>query len=807
MYNFPKQRLPYSRKAASNFKWAKDVVDSILSFSPQDEGVVNKYNSNYQRKLSNYQLYNNQLNQFDFERECNPLGLDVGQFKDAIQPYNKTYNKIQILLSDESKRPFNFRTILVNAEGIRSKLMQRDAMLRNYIDSVIKQTISSLSEIYSPELLEVHQDHIIHPKDMDKYMRYSYRERREVLSQSILQYLMRKLEIRDIKTDAFKHALISGEEVVYVGTNGDEPHIEVINPLGFFYHKSGETKWIQKSLYAGYTTYMTQAEVLDRYGRYLSEEDIKKIDTAFGDTNSLREFTMEQNAKYGNLPYDPVYQDTYTSNQGSYGKNTQTDIRISHVEWVSQRKVGFLSTINEYGEEDSTIVSEDFEIPTEFTKEIVRGQYNAKTEYYIWKIDNTIFKLNWDYIPEVWTATKVGHDIFTMVGPKEIQFRSMDDPYDVSLGYHGLVYNATNAESVSLMDRMKPFQYLYFIIMHKLKKLIAQDQGKVFHFDVSMVDPKIGIEKTLYYLKEMNLDIFNPLANADEPGQAQRGKIASETNMSNMQYIMSYINMLAAIDNQISEVAGVSRQREGQTAPTEAVSNAQANIQMSALITEIYFQAHAKMWEKTLTSLIHVAQHVWKGKSIVKQYVLDDMSLSTLELSPEDVSNCDLGVFLTDSGKEHEMFQSLRGIADGLLNTNRATFSDLITLYEANSSAELKAAIRQSEEQTQQREQQMQQQQIEAAQQQQQAQQEFDIMMQDRLFEHKERLAQIEVFKFQKDIDIDNNGIPDPLEVQKFVSDQSIRERELDLAEKKFEKDTELKEKDLKIKARKSSKS
>ena len=79
-------------------------------------------------------------------------------------------------------------------------------------------------------------------------------------------------------------------------------------------------------------------------------------------------------------------------------------------------------------------------------------------------------------------------------------------------------------------------------------------------------------------------------------------------------------------------------------------------------------------------------------------------------------------------------------------------------------------------------------------------------MMQDRLFEHKERLAQIEVFKFQNDIDIDNNGIPDPLEVQKFVSDQSIRERELDLAEKKFEKDTELKEKDLKIKARKSSK-
>jgi hypothetical protein len=79
------------------------------------------------------------------------------------------------------------------------------------------------------------------------------------------------------------------------------------------------------------------------------------------------------------------------------------------------------------------IVSEDFEIPTEFTKEVINGRYGAKTEYYIWKIEDTIYKLNWDYIPEVWTATKIGHDIYTMVGPKEVQFRSMDDPYDVSL--------------------------------------------------------------------------------------------------------------------------------------------------------------------------------------------------------------------------------------------------------------------------------------------------------------------------------------------------------------------------------------
>lgn len=182
-----------------------------------------------------------------------------------------------------------------------------------------------------------------------------------------------------------------------------------------------------------------------------------------------------------------------------------------------------------------------------------------------------------------------------MIGPKELQFRSKDNPNDVSLGYHGVIYNATNASPVSLMDRMKPFQYLYFIVMHKLKELIAQDQGKVFHFDTTMVDPKIGLEKTLYYLKKLNIDFFNPLANADVPGQAQRGKISGETDMSNMQFILSYINILAALDNQISEVAGVSRQKEGQAAPSEAVTNVQSNIQMSSMVTEVYYRLHAKL--------------------------------------------------------------------------------------------------------------------------------------------------------------------------------------------------------------------
>lgn len=805
MLKFPKQRLSYSEKSSNDFKWAKDTMNSILSYSPQNNGARSSTNSDYDRKLSNYKLYNNQLDQRDFERECNPLGLEVGQFKDSIQPYNKTYNKIQVLLGDELRRPFSFKAVLVNAEGIRSKLQHRDALLRNFIYSKLQETLQQVQSLYAPELVEQMSEEILPPEDIQKYMKFNYREQREILSEKILQYLIRRLHIKDKKNDAFKHGLISGEEILYVGTHEGNPYLEVINPLGAFYHKSPETKWIQDSLYAGFRTYMTNGEVLDRYAKYMTQEQINQLDTQPNTMGTVPNVPLTSTMTYGITDEDTIFNKMFTHDEGSHGPNTEADVLVQHVEWRSQKKIGFLTFPNEYGETQTEMVSEDFKVPTNATKEIVVKEFGQKCTYYIWEEGGIRFSLKWEWIPEVWTGTKIAGNIFCMIGPKQQQYRSMDDPYEVSLGYHGLIYNAMNANPVSLMDRMKPFQYLYFIVMHKLKRAIAQDQGKIFHFDVSMVDPKLGLEKTLYYLKEMNIDFYNPLMNGDMPGQNQRGKVSHTSDLSNMQNINNYINVLAAIDQQISDVAGVNRQREGQTGPTEAVSNAQANIQMSALITEIYFQGHNKLWEKALTSLIAATQQAWKGKSVVKQYVLDDMSLATLEMGSDGLQDCELGVFIADSGKEHEMFQALKGMADGLLNTNRATFSDLISLFEASTLAELKTEIQTSEKAANDREAQAQQSQQQSAEAMQQAQQAYEMEKQAREFEHEILIHQIDSYKFQKDQDSNDNGVPDPLEILKLRQEAGFKDRKLNLEEKKLEFDREKSKEELKIKRQKPS--
>lgn len=786
MNSFPRQRLSFFQKSKDDYKWAKDSIDYIVSQHLISPYGNTPYSIDYARMKANYLLYNNVVDQKDFERECNPFGLEVGQFKDTVLPYNKAYNKIQVLLGDELHRPFSYKAVLTNSDGVRSKLAHRDYLLRQWIYSRIQESVSQLKAL-DKNMTDEDISNILPPDQIDTMMKTSYLDAREILSNKILNYLEKKLSIKQLKNDAFKHALISGYEFVYVGEHNGQPHMEILNPLGMFFHKSPETKFIQDGLYAGYRTYMTPGEILDRYSQYLTEEQIRHIDSTNEGRYGIRDDVIAPDMRYYHETY-PQHLSQYTHYsdfEGSYSQPTLEDHLVYHVEWRSQRKVGFLTFTNEFGDSQTEMVSEDFEIPTPHRTISYVAEYNAKHTAHQWEdINSNVYSLEWKWIPEIWTGTRIAADMYVMVGPKVYQYRSQEDPYDVKLGYHGLSLSSMNAPSVAMMDRMKPYVYLFFIVMHKLKKFIAQDQGKIFHFDSSMVDPTIGLEKTLYYLKELNIDFYNSLENADMPGQSQRGKIHQTSDWSNMQHILNYVQLLDAIDYQISDVAGVNKAREGQVSPGEAVTNAQSNLSMSTLITEILFQHHQDLWESILDCLLKVSLRCFKGQKLATQYVLDDMSISALELTTDSLDNAEVGIFVSNASKEIKLYSTLESMAEALIRANKATFSDLIKAYKAVSVEDLEKQITASEERALRNEQEVQNRQIEGQLQLQKNQQEFESLKQDKELQVKLEIAKIQSFARQQDQDINSNQIPDQLEVAKFEADVALKSRELDIKEK-----------------------
>lgn len=799
---FPRQRLSFNEKKKDDFKWAKDVVDSLLIQDTSNRTVLSTGDNDYDRMYSNYQLFNNQLNQKDYERECEPFGLEVGQYKDEVQPYNKTYNKIQKLLGDELLRPLNYKAVLTSAEGIKSKMSYHNYLLRQHALAKIQSAVQSVAPYFEQELVD-NSAPIMDPEEISRYMNTTYSEAREIKANKLLRYFFKAYSIPELKNDAYKHALISGLEIAYIGLENNEPTLEIINPLGFFYHKSPETKYIQNGLYAGYRTYMTSGDILDRFGSHLTQEEIEKIDTSRhgGYRDASKDFPYyagsQYLSEYSNAPHS----------EGSYSESSSIDDwLVQHVEWRSQREVGFLSYLNEYGDEEMDMVSEDFEVPSYATKSTVESAYNKKVTTYNWTgADGTPFSLHWSWIPEVWNAVRIGDNIYTMIGPKEVQFRSSSNPFHVKLGYHGLIYNAMNASPISLMDRMKPFQYLFFVIMHKLKRLIAHDKGKIFHLDSTMVDPKIGWEKTIYYLTQMNLDIYNPLQNADQPGGFQRGKVSGSTDMSLAQNIANYVELLNAIDQQISDVAGVNRQAEGQISPTEAVTNAQSNVAMSSVLMEPYAFAHDKNWEQILSSFLQASQSAYKGKHIVKQTILDDLSVATLEINPDELTDVDLGIFISNSAKDELSLQKLEALAQSAMQNDKAKLSDMVKMFNASSSKELEKFIIESEKKAEQSIQAQIQQQQQAEMEMQQSAQEFELEKLQRELDNKVMIAEINSFARQMDQDVNDNNIPDQFEIEKFKAELSLKDRKLKLEEKKLKVQAEQKDKELEIKKRQAN--
>lgn len=768
------------------------MIDQLILHYASSSSYGRDAVSEYNRKLSNYQLYNNILNQADFERECNPLGIEVGQFKDEIQPYNKTPNKIQVLLGEELKRPFNYRAVLTNSEGIQAKQMHKKFLLRQFLMNEFNKHMSQYADM--PEA-EDFVENIIPPEKIEEYFSKSYRDAREHLADQILQYLSRKENLTEKKNDGFKHGLIAGEELVWVGVENGEPVVQVLNPLGVIYHKSPDVKYVEDGLYAGYRTFMSSGDILDKFGDQLSEDDIKRIEGTLQGVQGIRDDIIGKKMKYY---HDDVY-DVYLRNymdqgheQGAYGKSSAGDWLVTHVEWRSQRKVGFLTYFDEFGDKAVDLVSENFTVPAYATKEKYKDHYGTtKTRY---NFDG--YTLEWGWIPEIWQGVRIGDDIYCSMGPKEYQYRSLDNPKSVRLGYHGVIYNNMNAESTSLMDRMKPFQYLYFILVHKLKKLIARDRGKVFPFDVTMVPEELGLEKTLYYLEEMDIDFYNPLSNAEMAGIHQRSKITGSIDRSNMQHILNYVQLMAAVDEQISDVAGITRQREGRISAQEAVTNSQQTIMQSSTITEaVYFYPHDRLWENVLNSLVQCAQTCWKHKSIKKQYVLDDLSVQTLELTPDAIVNDDFGVFISNSAADNELFQELRNLAQPLIQNDKARFSDIIELLKSSSVGDLSTKIEQSEKR-------LQEEQLEQIRAQQEAQQQQIQAMkaeeEAKRIHEKELQAQKDAAAYERELlKIQSDQAPDDsLERKKVEAEIEIDKEKLELEEKKIEMEAKQKEKD-----------
>lgn len=779
---FPLQRLPMSKKTQD---WKEACVDYIAGHS-QGSSRDGNNRSRKEEMQTYYDLYNSIYSEKDLKYVTNPFKQQDG-FPAMAQDYNIIKPKIDLLLGEETKRPFNFR--VVHTSDIATSEIQDKAkqMIIDYIQATIMSKLGPEEQARYQEALQ--SGEIMTPEQIQKYLSKDYKDIAEITAYHSLNYLKNKLNITHEFFKGWKDALIGGEEIYYVGIVNGEPCLQRINPIYFDYDSdTSDLEFIHEAQWCCYEMIMSLTEVYDRLYDKMSEKQLNEL-LDMMDDRSKGGVTPE--VRKTSLDYPHIK--THSINGFSSNPFEEADnIHVWHCCWKSLKKIGFVNIIN-----PETGMPEEYQVDETY------------------KETGNELDVEWKWIIEVWEGYRIGQDLYVGIQPVEYQHISADNPNAQRLPYTGVIYNNTNSRPRSLVSMMKPLQYMYIVLWYRLELAMARDKGKVVNMDITQIPKSMNIDvaKWMHYLSALGVNFINPYEEGwDIPGR-EGGKPSQFNQISALDLTMAntidqYINLMDKIESMLSEISGVSKQREGSISSNELVGNVERSVVQSAHITEPWFWVHNQVKKECLTMLLDTAKHAWKDNKTSIQYVLDDATRAFLTLS-DDFFYEDMDIFVEDTTKNQQQIEALKNLMQPAMQ-NGASLLDIAEIITMDNVTMIRSKLEEIEQKRMEQQQAMEQAQAEREQQMAQIQNEIkeeELMLKEAEMDLKKyeidsnnatkiTVAQLNAYRGAENMDQDGSGVPDVIEIGK----QAIEQQKVnsDIASKQFEFNNKKREMEMK---------
>lgn len=797
LINLPPQQLPFSKK---NKKWRKAHLDWADSKTFFNYSLVRK--SVIHKKI-NYDLLNGKLHMSDIELVLNPDNIKAGFVPDRIQHYPIMNSKLNVLRGEESRRVFDYRVIVTNPNAISEiENNKKEELLKN-LQELIANTSKSEEE-FNQEL-----------EKLNDYYTYEWQDMREIRGNAILNHYVKEYNIPLLFNNGFMDAVTVGEEMYQCDIVGGEPVIERLNPLKVRIFKSGYSNKIEDADMIIIEDYWSPGKVIDTYYDVLSKKDIEyienipdhigqasvdsmdNIDERFGYVNN---HMVGEEISTDGFYFDPfnLFSDSISNSLLPY--DLAGNIRVLRMYWKSRRRIKKVKSYDpETGEEIYNFYPETYVIDKD----------NGEEEQIL-------------YINEAWEGTKIGTDIYVNMRPRVIQYNRLSNPSRCHFGIIGSIYNLNDSRPFSLVDMMKRYNYFYDVIHDRLNKIMARNWGKLLRLDLAKVPKKWDIEKWMYYAKVNGIAVEDSFKEGNI-GSAT-GKLAGALNNSSSgvidaefgNSIQSQINLLEFIKMEMSEVVGITRQREGQISNRETVGGVERATLQSSHITEWLFVIHDDVKRRVLECFLETAKIAFKGRSKKFPYILSDGSMKIMDVDGDEFAEADYGLVVDNSQGTQELAQKLDMLAQAALQNQTLSFSTIMRLYNSSSLAEKQRLVERDEQAIQERNAQAQQQQLQSQQQMVQLENEQRLaeMQQKeqaniRDNETKIIIAQIQASNKEDGISEpeDDDGRADLREkIREFDEKLKLEKEKLSFERKKHSDDIRIKEKSLQNKNTNSNK-
>jgi hypothetical protein len=842
------QPLQFLSKKDKDDEWAAWNLDWL-----EWQGLK-QIRRNARRLMKNYKLAKGIIDKTDYiVEEDNDMReiVEVLTKEDYSALELKFYpiipNVINVLVAEFAKRSTKLTYRAIDEFSYNDMMEQKRAMVEQTLmaDASTKIIASMLEQGLDPNSEEAAQqlspENLKSLPEIESFFKKDYRSMVEQWAEHQHKVDVERFRMDELEERGFRDMLITDREFWHFHMMEDDYEIELWNPPLTFYHKSPDARYISQAQWAGKTDMYTVADVIDKYGHMMTQEQLEALEAvypirsagyAIGGLQNDGSFydgtkTHEWNTNMPSLAYrqyttmmagsvydgGDIINQILSEGEDYYDNGTAYLLRVSHAYWKSQKKIGHLTKITESGEVLNEIISEEYKV-TDKPIYDTRLFKNKNKE-------NLLFgeHIDWIWINEVWGGVKIGPNIPSFwgmnnpggfsplylginknhIGPLKFQFKGDATLYGCKLPVEGAVFSDRNTKSTALIDLMKPYQIGYNIVNNQIADILVDELGTVIMLDQNSLPRhslgedwgKGNLAKAYVAMKNFQmLPLDTSITNTEN---ALNFSHFQKLDLEQTNRLMSRIQLANYFKQQAYEVIGVNPQRMGQQIAQMTATGVEQAAAASYAQTEMYFIQHCDyLMPRVHQMRTDLAQYYHSTKPSARlTYITSADEKVNFEINGTELLLRDLNIFCTTTANHRAVLEQLKQMAMQN-NTAGASIYDLGKIIQSDSVAGLNTVLKSSEQkqealkqQEMQQQQQMQQEQLQS--QEKQKQMEIDAA-EARDEKNRQRdilVAEIRAAGMGSMVDVNQNQMSDFADAMKDIRATEQYKEQTDLQREK----------------------
>ena len=473
----------------------------------------------------------------------------------------------------------------------------------------------------------------------------------EIAGQNVVEYIIQSRNV-DLVTklrQLFVDLLVSGFTFYRVlpSSSGNNISIQCLNPLNVFPDLNYDSPYINESYRIVVRSYLTRNQILSKYGKDLSKEDVAKIEEMWSDSLETTGSYFVRSYNRDGTPATDGIRAGEEVTPGYPGQHWyQRDlIPVYEVEWIETDK---------------------------------------------------------DFVEQRYSTVRIGSEIYILKGKDENVIRTKDAPNKATLTVNGVWFNNRDDEPFSMVQKCMVLQDRYDLLHFYRDNLIAQS-GSVGDFINLPTLPSIlgddlseRLMKWKAYKKQGMALIDTSQDGQIGTGQAPLNQIFNGYDDTvKVQAIQAIQLAIDSVEQTTSSITGVFRERLNGIQQRDAVSNVQTGINNSFIVTKQWHYQMDLVTREILLDSLNCAKIVYKD-GLTGTLILGNKLQKIFTALPKYFTVTDHDIHIITSSEVIKEMEQIRALIPEFIKGGIVSADILMDIMTAKSLSEMKSKVNKS---------------------------------------------------------------------------------------------------------------